>query len=90
MSKENTFGSVENLSSSGRSTSRSSLISSASLDDVLDKLKCLNYQKEFCIPKYAAFIDLAISSLFIDSIFKLLIRILTSNSIFSRRLSIGY
>ncbi|KAJ3272083.1 Intraflagellar transport protein 57 [Terramyces sp. JEL0728] len=49
--KGNDMGSMEQLSSGGRSSSRGTLASTAaSLDEILDKLKCLNYQKEFCIP----------------------------------------
>ncbi|KAJ3305633.1 Intraflagellar transport protein 57 [Kappamyces sp. JEL0829] len=48
--REDSFGSLDNLASAGRSTSRSNLIPTASADDILDKLKALNYQQEFCIP----------------------------------------
>ncbi|KAI8911659.1 intra-flagellar transport protein 57 [Gorgonomyces haynaldii] len=46
------LGSTENLlGASGRVTSRSTLVSSgASMDDILDKLKLLNYHKDFCKP----------------------------------------
>jgi estrogen-related receptor beta like 1 len=48
MSKEN---SQENISGLGRVTSRSNFsFVSNSIDDVLDKLKFLNYHAEFCIP----------------------------------------
>jgi hypothetical protein len=49
--KEESFGSVENLNSGGRSNSRGNLFSSSSVDDILDKLKFLGYQKEFCLAK---------------------------------------
>ncbi|KAJ3371042.1 Intraflagellar transport protein 57 [Kappamyces sp. JEL0680] len=45
--REDSFGSLDNLASAGRSTSRSNLIPTASADDILDKLKALNYQQEF-------------------------------------------
>jgi hypothetical protein len=50
MAKERETGSMEGLL--GRIESRSSLAHvSASADDILDKLKYINYQQEFCKPK---------------------------------------
>jgi hypothetical protein len=49
--KEENFGSVDNIASAGRSSSRGSLFSSSTSDDILDKLKVLGYQKEFCYAK---------------------------------------
>jgi hypothetical protein len=44
--------STDNLNALGRATSRSALsFVSNSIDDVLDKLKYLKYQTEFCVPK---------------------------------------
>ncbi|KAI8894340.1 intra-flagellar transport protein 57 [Globomyces pollinis-pini] len=44
-------GSNESIANVGRSSSRGSLAAAnANMDDILDKLKCLNYQKDFCLP----------------------------------------
>jgi hypothetical protein len=43
------FGSIDGLNQAGRAGSRSNLVSSSSsVDDVLDKLKYMNYHVEFC------------------------------------------
>lgn len=53
MSKEAITASIENLNALGKSTSRSSLASQMCyLDDVLDKLKCLGYHRDFCKTRY--------------------------------------
>lgn len=88
MSKES---SAENIVSSGRATSRSNLsFSSSSIDNVMDKLYFLGFQRDFCVAKYIISLILAISESLTNFIFKFLNRILMSNYTSSRCWYFGY